>query len=142
VLNDDVLFIDDHLVVACTPGDVLRCLAGPPATAGWFGGHRDGFRTTITSPVGDLVLQRAHEEWRPDDGAYSVVGTTGDLWFRAHLTVRAVIRSDADQRLLQGSELWGHVELGPAGQATHAGVVIRQVLRRGLEHLRLELDVS
>ena len=31
----------------------------------------------------------------PDDGALLVVGTTGDLWFRAHLTVRSVMLPDA-----------------------------------------------
>ena len=91
-MNDRIVRVDEHVVVACRPQDALSCLDGPTAIAAWFGGDRSGSRTTIASPAGELVLERAHEEWLPDDGALLVVGTTGDLWFRAHLTVRSVMR--------------------------------------------------
>lgn len=142
MMNDDIVRIDDHVVVACTPADALSCLDGPAAIAAWFGAQRGRSQTTITSPAGDLVLERAHEEWRPDDGALMAVGTTGDLWFRAHLTVRGVILPDAHPYLHPGTEVWTHVELGPADHAAHARAVIQHVLRRGLDHLRMELNTS
>jgi len=141
-VNDRIVRVDEHVVVACRPQDALSCLDGPTAIAAWFGGDRSGSRTTIASPAGELVLKRAHEEWLPDDGALLVVGTTGDLWFRAHLTVRSVMLPDAHPYLHPGTEIWAHVELGPADRAVQASAVIRDVLRHGLEHLRLELDAS
>ena len=139
-MNDGIVYIDEHVVLACLPQDALSCLDGPMAIAAWFGGHGCGSRTTIGSAAGDLVLERAHEEWLPDAGALLVVGTTAELWFRAHLTVRAVMRSGAHPYLQPGTEIWTHVELGPATRASRPSTVIRDVLRFGLDHLRLELD--
>ena len=141
-MTDRIVRLDEHVVVACPPEGALTCLDGPAAIAGWFGCQRHGSRTTIASRAGDLVLERAYEEWRRDDGALLVVGTTGDLWFRAHLTVRAVMRSGTPSCLHPGTEIWTHVELGPADGAAHASEVIQDVLRRGLDHLRLELDTA
>jgi hypothetical protein len=134
--------VDEHVVVACPLHEALSCLDGPTAIAAWFGGRRDGSRTTIASGAGVLVLERAHEEWLPEDGALLVVGTTGDLWFRAHLTLRAVMRPGAHPYLHPGTEIWTHVELGPADRAIQAVRVVQDVLRHGLDHLRLELDAS
>lgn len=139
-MNDGIVRVDEHVVVACPPQDALTCLDGPTAIAAWFGGQRHGSRTTIASRAGDLVLERSHEDWLPEDGALLVVGTTGDLWFRAHLTVRAVMRPGAHPYLHPGTEIWTHVELGPADRALQASAVIQDVLRHGLDHLRLELD--
>jgi hypothetical protein len=139
-VNDGIVCIDEHVVVACPPEDALTCLDGPTAIAAWFGGHGCGSRITIASAAGDLVLERVHEEWLPDDGALLVVGTTADLWFRGHLTVRAVMRPGAHPYLHPGTEIWTHVELGPATRASRPSTVIRDVLRFGLDHLRLELD--
>ena len=141
-MNDRIVRVDEHVVVACRPQDALTCLDGPTAIAGWFGGQREASRTTITSRAGVLVLERSNEEWLADDGALLVVGTTGDLWFRAHLTVRAVMRPGTHPYLHPGAEVWTHVELGPADRADHACAVIQDVLRHGLDHLRLELDAS
>jgi hypothetical protein len=141
-VNDRIVRVDEHVVVACPPQEALSCLNGPSAIAAWFGSQRHGSRSTIASTSGVLVLERAHEEWVPDDGALLVVGTTGDLWFRAHLTVRAVMRSGTPSCLHPGTEIWTHVELGPADGAAHASEVIQDVLRRGLDHLRLELDTA
>jgi hypothetical protein len=129
-VTDRIVRLDEHVVVACPPEGALTCLDGPAAIAGWFGCQRHGSRTTIASRAGDLVLELL------------VVGTTGDLWFRAHLTVRAVMRPGAHPYLHPGTEIWTHVELGPADRATHASEVIQDVLRRGLDHLRLELDTA
>ena len=37
-VNDGIVCIDEHVVVACLPQDALSCLNGPMATAAWFGG--------------------------------------------------------------------------------------------------------
>ena len=141
-MNDGIVHVDEHVVVACPLEEALTCLNGPTAIAAWFGGQRDGCRTSIGSRSGGLVLERAHEEWLPDDGALLVVGTAGDLWFRAHLTLRAVMRPGAHPYVHPGTEIWTHVELGPADRASQASAVIQDVLRHGLDHLRLELDTS
>ncbi len=130
-MNDRILHVDEHLIVACPAQDALTRLDGPTAIASWFGCKREGSRTTISSVAGDLVLERAYEEWKRDEGALLVVGTTGDLWFRAHLSVCASLHS--------GTEIRTHVELGPADRALRARAVIHDVLRQGLHRLRLEL---
>lgn len=139
-MNDRIVHVDEYVVVACRPQDALTYLDGPIAISAWFGAQRHGSRTTISSPAGHLVLERAHEEWLPDAGALVVVGTSGDLWFRAHLTVRAVMQPGAHPYLEPGTEIWTHVELGPAHLASRPSTVIRDVLWHGLDHLRLELD--
>ena len=78
MVNDRIVRVDEHVVVACRPQDALGCLDGPTAIAAWFGGDRSGSRTTIASPAGELVLERAHEEWLPDDGAL-LVHTSGGM---------------------------------------------------------------
>lgn len=138
--RDELLLIDEHLVVACTPTDALACLAGPDAIAAWFSAHRHGGTTTISTPAGDLALQRAAESWR--DGTLTVDGTSGPLRYHAHLSVRAVIRPAADRAVHQGSELWVHVELAPARCSQRAATIIRHAVDLGLEHLRLELDAA
>lgn len=139
-MTDGSVCVDEHIIVACPPRDALECLNGPAAIAGWFGCKRLGPPTTIVSPRGDLVLDLAHEEWAPDDGALLVVGTTGDLWLRAHLTVRAVMQPGAHPYAHPGTEIWTHLELGPAHRASGLTALLQDVLRDGLEHLRLELD--
>jgi len=138
--DNELLLIDDHLVVACTPADALACLEGPEVIAAWFAAHRHGATTTITTPAGDLVLQRTAERWL--DGALTVDGTSGPLRYHAHFSVRAVIRPAVDGTLHQGSELWVHVELAPARYARRAATIIRHAIGHGLEHLRLELDAT
>lgn len=136
--DDELLLIDDYLVVACTPTDALACLDSPSVIAAWFAAHRRGATSTLTTPAGDLVLQRTAERWL--GGTLTVDGTTGPLGYHAHLSVRAVIRPAADHTLHQGSELWVHVELAPARYAQRAATIIRHAIGHGLEHLRLELD--
>ena len=137
---DELLLIDDHVVVACTPAEALACLDGPEVIAAWFGSHRRGATTTITTPAGDLVLQRTAERWV--EGTLTVDGTSGPLRYHAHFSVRPAIRPAADQTLREGSELWVHVELAPARYARRAATIIRQALGHGLEHLRRELDAA
>lgn len=139
-MSDELILVDDHVVVACTPGEAMACLQDPAAIAAWFGAHRHGARTTVHSPAGQLALDRDQERWEPADGVLTVDGRAGPVRIHAHLTVRAVIRPDAHHRLHQGTEVWVHAELAPASQAQRVSAVLRQVIHRGLEHLRLEFD--
>lgn len=138
--HGELLLIDDHLVVACTPADALACLDGPEVIAAWFAAQRQGAVTTITTPAGDLALRRTAQRWA--GGILTVDGTTGPLRYHAYLTVRAVVRPAADRILHEGAELWVHVELAPARYAGRAGTIIRHAIAHGLEHLRLELDTA
>lgn len=139
-LGDEVILIDDSVVVACSPADASACLDSPAAIAAWFGARRDGKRTTIPSPVGDLELHRVREDWRPAEGVLTIDGSTGPVRFHAYFTVRPSIRPRPGNYLHEVTELWVHVELGPAAGATGLAVAARAAIRRGLEHLRLELD--
>lgn len=140
VVSDALVLVDDHIVLACTPGEAMACLHSPAAIAAWFGAQRHGARTTIHSPAGQLTLDRDHERWEPADSVLTVDGRAGPVRIHAHLTVRAVIRRDAHHHLHRGTEVWVHAELAPASQAQRVSAIIRQVILRGLEHLRLELD--
>lgn len=141
-MNVRIVRIDKHIIVSCPPQVALACLDGPTTITGWFGGHRHGARTTFASRAGVLVIERSQEEWLPDVGAFLLAGTTGDLWFRAHLTVRAVMRPGAYAYVHSGTEIATHVELGPADRALLASTVIQDVIHHGLDHIRLELDTS
>lgn len=140
--GEEIILIDDHVVVACTPPDASACLASPDAIAGWFDAHRAGDRTTVRSSVGDLELHREREDWRPADGVLTIDGTAGPVRFHAYFTLRPTIRPDPSSYLHEVTELWAHVELGPAAQAQRAAAILRGAIRRGLEHLALELDAT
>jgi len=138
----DLVLIDDHAVLACDPAEALTCLDGPEAITAWFGARRSADQTTLHGPAGDLCLDRAHQQWRPQDGLLSVDGTIGALHFHAQLTVRAVIRPTPERPWRAATEIWVHVELGPASLADGPGAILRTVIHRGLDHLRWELDAD
>lgn len=140
--GDGLVFIDDHVTLACSPAEALACLDGPDAIAAWFGAQRSGARTTIGSSLGELTVVRDQQRWAPEEGLLVVDATVGSLRLHAYLTVRGVIRVDAARRPRPGSEVWAHVELGPAAHAERAAPIIADVVRRGLHHLRLELDTA
>ena len=139
-VGDELILIDDSVVVACSPPDASACLDSPEAIGAWFGARRVGNRTTIPSPAGDLELEREREDWRPAEGVLTIDGSTGPVRFHAYFTVRPSIRPRPGNHLHEVTELWVHVELGPAAGATGLAVAARAAIRRGLEHLRLELD--
>lgn len=140
--SDDLVFIDDHVSLACTPAEAMACFDGPDAVAAWFGAQRSGARTAISSPLGGLTVVREQQRWAPEEAVLIVDASVGSLRLYAYLTVRGVIRVDAEGRPRQGSEVWAHVELGPAANAERAAPIIGYVVRRGLHHLRLELDTA
>lgn len=136
------MFIDDSVILACLTRDALACLQDPDAIAGWFDARRTPTHTTLHGPRPTLVLTRNHEDWRPDDGALALDTTAGPVRIHATLTLRAVMRITARQHLRQGTQIWVHVELAPATSARRITPVLRKTIRRGLEHLLLELDAA
>lgn len=132
--------IDDHVVVACAPADASACLGSGDAIGAWFDAHREGVWTTVRSSVGDLELHREREDWRPANGVLTVEGTAGPVRFHAYFTLRPTIR--LAPYLHEVTELWVHVELAPAAHARRAAAILRSAIRRGLEHLCLELDAA
>ena len=137
-----LVLIDDSLTLGCPPAQVLACLDGPEAIAAWFHARRLGDRTMLRSSGGDLELRREHEEWVAGDGALTVDGSAGRVRFHGQLTIRAVMRSTASRQFRLGTEVWVHVELGPAARARRANVIICRAIESGLEHLRLEFDAE
>lgn len=140
--GDEMILIDDSVVLACSPPDASAYLDRPDAIAAWFGARREGSRTTIRSPAGDLELHREREDWRPSEGVLTVDGSAGPVRFHAYFTMRPSIRPEPGNYLHEVTELWVHVELGPAAQAAGMASTARVAIRRGLEHLRLELDAA
>ena len=140
--GDEMIQIDDSVVLACSPPDASAYLDHPDAIAAWFGARREGNRTTIRSSTGDLELHREREEWRPSEGVLTIDGSAGPVRFHAYFTMRPSIRPEPGNYLHEVTELWVHVELGPAAQAAGMASTARVAIRRGLEHLRLELDAA
>lgn len=141
-MSDDLVLVDDHVTVACALSEAVACLQSPAAIAAWFGVLRDDARATLVLPDGELAIERESELWEPALAALTVDGRAGPVRIHAHLTLRAVIRSDPHHHLSEGTEVWVHAELAPASQAQRVVAVIGEVIHRGLEHLRLELDAQ
>lgn len=120
----------------------MACLHSPAVIAAWFGALHHNSRTTVRSPQGELVLDCDSQQWEPADGVLTVEVRAGPVRIHAYLTVRAVIRPDAHRHLHEGTEVWVHAELAPAPQAQRITTVIHEVIHRGLENLRLELNTE
>lgn len=140
--DDHLVLIDDHTVVACSPADAAAHLADPEMIAAWFGARHEHDRTVIATATGRLELHRNREDWRPAQRSLMVDGTVAGMPCHAHLTLRGVIRPRAGNLLHEATEIWVHVELGPGPHPHQFAPTIRAVVRRGLEHLHLELDTE
>lgn len=135
-----VTIIDEHAVVACSPADAAVHLSEPAAIAAWFGG-RYGPGCTIVE-VDRRTLEFRHDvvQERHAWSAVVVDGTVSGRRYHAYLTIRAVIRVGDAGQLHEAAEIWAHVEVASAPRSTTKA--IRSLLRRGLDHLRLELDAG
>jgi hypothetical protein len=52
-----------------------------------------------------------------------------------------VIQTQSSGTVGDATEIWVHVELTPARAAAWTAALLQDAIRRGLEHLRMELDV-
>lgn len=139
--HEPVTVIDEHIVVACSPSEAAVHLSEPAAIATWFGvRYRPG---CTTADVGGRTLEFRHDatRWRADLSAIIADGTVSGSRFQAYLTVRGLIRVGDGGDLYEGAEIWAHVEVAAAPRSATVKT-IRALLRRGLDHLHLELDVA
>jgi hypothetical protein len=114
----------------------------PTPSPSWFDARRGPAHTTLRASGRQLVLAQRHVDWRPENGVLLIEAIAGPVRINPHLTVRAVIRVATPQRLRQGTEIWVHVDLAPTPEAHPIAPALRTTVRRGLEHLRLELDAA
>lgn len=138
--GEPIITIDDHTVVARRLADAAALLADPASIAGWFGARHDHDRTLVVADHATVAFRRHHEQWQLDRHALIVDGCVDALRYHAHLTLRSVARAGTRGSLHTGTEIWVHIELVPAHAAAATTAVIRNVIRRGLEHLHLGLD--
>jgi len=139
--HEPVTIIDEHIVVASSPGDATAHLSDPAAIAAWFGAR---YRTgCTTADVGGRTLEFRHDatQWCADLSAIIAEGTVSGCRFQAYLTVRGLIRVGDGGDLYESAEIWVHVEVAAARRSGTVNA-IRALLRRGLDHLHLELDAA
>lgn len=138
--HDVVTVIDEHTVVSCSVAEAEIHFTDPAAVAAWFGARYETHRTTIDAGATRIEFLHRPVQWQPEDRAVVAEGTVSGLSFYGYVTLRGVIRVGAGRGLHEVTEIWAHVELSsrPSGVAG----AIRAVLRRGLHHLRSELDVA
>lgn len=135
-----LLEIDESCVVACDIDEALRHLSSADAIRAWFSARRLNSSVTVTTPTATVTIDDVREYWVAAQNALIVDGHLGNAHIHGHLTVRAVILSTKDGRVGPGTEIWAHVELEQSTGAAHAASVFRDIIGRGLSHLRHELD--
>lgn len=138
--HDDVIIIDEHIVVSCSVAEATIHFSEPAVVAAWFGARYESDCTT--AEVGAIRIEFRHRsvQWRPDQRAVTVDGTVRGLPYHAYLTLRGVIAFGIGREVHEATEIWVHVEL--SSEAPALAEPIRMVLRRGLDHLRAELDAG
>jgi hypothetical protein len=132
--------IDEYLVVECAPVDAAGLFAHPSAIAAWFGARREDDRTVTLRAACSLRIHVADELWLPDDHALLVSGVIERVRYRSHVTLRAVAAPRCGDPWAAATEVWVHVELerGPGVRRIRSQLVC--AVRRGLEHIRTEMD--
>jgi hypothetical protein len=139
---ESVRLIDDSVVVACALPEAKTVLHDPSSVASWFGATRVAEGIIIqTTGERSLVFKPDRLVWLAHEHALVAEGAVASLRYCAHVTLRSVIQAQSSGTLGDATEIWVHVELTPARAAAWTAALLREAIRRGLEHLRLELDV-
>lgn len=138
--RDLLTIIDEHAVVSCSVAEAEIHFSEPAAVAAWFGARYDVYRTTVNIAATRIEFRHRTFQWRPDQRAVLVDGSVLGHSYHAYLTLRGVIRFGLCGQVQEATEIWVHVEL-KSDDMSVAGP-IRAVLRRGLHHLRSELDTG
>lgn|GEM_PF-2023242 len=139
-VDDPPLELDEHIVLACSPADAAALFPDPGAIALWFGARRDDETMTLHQGGARLQMRVTNEEWLPAAHALVVDGAVDGLACRAHFTLRGVAAPEPGLPLAEATEVWVHVELERRPDVERVATPIRNAVRRGLEHLRSELD--
>lgn len=138
----ELLHIDESCVLACDIDEAIQHLDGVEAVRGWFSAQRCTSSVTATTPSATVTIDNVDERWLPTHNALVVDGLIGIARINGHLTVRAVVRSTSDGGIDSGTEIWVHLELETSRCAATVEPALRDVIERGLCHLRYELDAS
>jgi hypothetical protein len=137
-----VRLIDDSVVVSCTLSEAKSVLHDPWSVASWFGATRGAGEMVVrTTGKRSLVFKPDRVVWLAHEHALVAEGAVASLRYCAHVTLRSVIQTQGSGTVADATEIWVHVELMPARAAAWAVGLLQDAIRRGLEHLRLELDV-
>jgi len=139
-VDDPPLELDEHIVVACSPSDAAALFPDPGAVALWFGARRDGEDMVLQQGRAQLHMRVTSEEWLAAAHALVIDGAIDGLACRAHFTLCGVAAPEPGFPLAEGTEMWVHVELERRAGVERVATPIRNAVRRGLEHLRSELD--
>lgn len=140
--HHELLHIDESCVLACDIDDAIQHLDSVEAVHGWFSAQRCTSSVTATTPSATLTIDNIDEQWLPTHKALLVHGRIGTARINGHLTVRTVVRSTSDGGIDTGTEIWVHVELEKSRCAAIVEPALRDVIERGLSHLRYELDTT
>lgn len=138
--HDDVIIIDEHIVVSCSVAEATIHFSEPAVVAAWFGARYESDCTTVDVGATRIDFRHLPVQWRPDQLALTVDGTVRGHPYHAYLTLRGVIAVGVGGRVHEATEIWAHLEL--SSDAPALAEPIRVVLRRGLDHLRAELDAG
>lgn len=138
--RDLLTIIDEHAVVSCSVAMAEIHFSEPAAVAAWFGARYDSYRTTVDIAATRIEFRHRPFQWRPDQRAVVVDGSVRGVSYHAYLTLRGVIRVGLCGQVQEATEIWVHVEL----KSDDLGIAgpIRAVLRRGLHHMRSELNTD
>jgi hypothetical protein len=136
------LELDEHVVLACGTREAEAFFSGAAAVAAWFGARRGQEGTVLPTRPRPLEFRRRNEEWLLVPHGLVVDGTIAGLRCSAYLTVQAVAAPRPGMPLAAVTEVRVHVELEGRAGAGRCASSIRDVICRGLEHIRLELDVD
>ena len=138
----ELLHIDESCVLACDIDDAIQHLDSVEAVRGWFSARRCAASVTATTPSATVTIDHVVEQWLPTHKAFIADGRIGPARINGHLTVRAVVRTISDGGIDAGTEIWVHVELEKSTDSAKVEPVLRDVIERGLRHLRHELDTT
>ncbi|MDW3215473.1 MAG: hypothetical protein R8G01_15835 [Ilumatobacteraceae bacterium] len=129
-------------MLACDIDDAIQHLDSVEAVHGWFSAQRSAASVTATTPSATVTIDHVDEQWLPTAKAFIADGRIGTARINGHLTVRAVVRTINDGGIHAGTEIWVHVELEKSTDSAKVEPVLRDVIERGLSHLRHELDTT
>lgn len=137
-----LLEIDESCILACDIDDAMRHLDSADAIRAWFSARRFKSTVIVATPTTTVTIDNVRERWLSAQNALVIDGQLGHLRLHGHLTVRAIVRSINDGHVEPGTEIWVHVELEQSNEADRSTSALRDIIGRGLTHIRHELDTT
>ncbi len=135
-----VIAFDGARRLACPIEVAHTILDGADAIRPWFGVTAVGPRRLASTPIGGVSLDVVDERWDPSQHALEVRARRRRTQLRAHLTLRSIVHTIERGRVVDGTEIWIHVELTSAEHRDRLARVVPLLLHRGLDLLASELD--